>query len=145
MYTNSSSKLNQAITTITTDFGSYLAEHKVYLPNAVDSASAQSAGAWYSRKADLMNETMVYGTFHHAKPMNPVTASSVQYLYTVDKAQLALFRLNPAMVNLRYTYWLRDVVSSTYFACVHGHGTATRDGASGSGGVRPAFCVKGTA
>lgn len=88
-----------------------------------------------------MNEPMVYGCFIHAKP-----TSGVGHLYTIDKAQLALFRLNPAMVNLRYSYWLRDVVSSSDFADVANFGRAGNSGASYTGyGVRPAFPVKGTA
>ena len=141
MYTSSDSMLNAARNTISNDFGSYLASHKEYLPNAVDSSGAQSAGAWYSSTVELMNEPMVYGCFIRAKP-----TSGSGHLYTIDKSQLALFRLNPAMVNLRYNYWLRDVVSSTSFAYVNGGGTAAYDGASNASlGVRPAFAVKGTA
>lgn len=141
MYTNSSSTLNTARTTVATDFGNYLASHKLYLPNAVDSNGAQSAGGWIESTVELMNEPMVYGCFIHAKP-----TASVGHLNTCDKAQLALFRLNPAMVNLRYNYWLRDVVSSTNFARVYLFGHAGHDGASNSNhGVRVAFPVKGTA
>ena len=138
MYTDSSSVLNTAKTKIATDFGSFLATHRLYLPNTVDSTGAQSAGTWVDSTAELMNEPMVYGCFHHAKP-----TSSVGHLYTCDKAQLALFRLNPAMVNLRYYYWLRDVVSSAIFAGVNYYGGADYDGASASRGVRVAFPVKG--
>ena len=141
MYTSSDSMLNAARNTISNDFGSYLASHKEYLPNAVDSSGAQSAGAWYSSTVELMNEPMVYGCFIHAKP-----TSGVGHLYTIDKAQLALFRLNPAMVNLRYSYWLRDVVSSTLFAYVDDYGLAFNFSASSTGlCVRPVFPVKGTA
>ena len=138
MYTNSSSVLNTARTKISTDFGGYLASHKVYLPNAI-SNGAQSAGAWYNSTVELMNELMVYGNFIRCKDNGGV------YLYTIDKAQLALFRLNPAMVNLRYNYWLRDVSSATHFARVYSGGDANANAASSSCGVRPAFAVKGTA
>ena len=141
MYTSSDSMLNAARNTISNDFGSYLASHKEYLPNAVDSNGAQSAGAWYSSTVELMNEPMVFGCFIRAKP-----TSSVGHLYTIDKAQLALFRLNPVMVHPRYSYWLRDVVSSSEFAAVAGSGVANGYSASGAwAGVRPAFAVKGTA
>ena len=141
MYTSSDSMLNAARNTISNDFGSYLASHKEYLPNAVDSSGAQSAGAWYSSTVELMNEPMVFGCFIHAKP-----TSGVGHLYTIDKSQLALFRLNPAMVNLRYRYWLRDVISSSAFASVTDYGGASSNDASTSWiGVRPAFAVKGTA
>lgn len=138
MYTDSSSVLNTARSAISSAFGSYLATHREYLPNAVTDG-AQSAGAWIDSTVDLMNEPMVYGCFIRTK------ADSGSHLNTIDKAQLALFRLNPAMVNLRYSYWLRDVVSATTFALVTSYGFATNLSASGSRGVRPAFAVKGTA
>ncbi len=138
MYTDESSVLNVARSTIANDFGGYLATHREYLPNAVTSG-AQSAGAWFDSTVELMSEIMVYG--------HPVycAAYDSSYLDTIDKHQLALFKLNPAMINLRYNYWLRDVVSSTTFANVAGYGAATRTYASYSLGVRPAFAVKGSA
>ena len=134
MYTDANSVLNAARTAIATDFGGYLASHKLYLPNAVTDGK-ESAGAWYTSTVELMSEIMVYG----CKIRNPGN------FYTTEKSQLALFRLNPAMVNLRYNYWLRDVVSATRFAYVGGSGYANADGASYSCGVRPAFPIKGTA
>ena len=138
MYSDSSSVLNAARSKIAADFGGYLATHKEYLENAV-SDGAQTAGAWYNSTVELMNELMVYGCFVRCKDNGGV------YLYTIDKAQLALFRLNPAMVNLRYNYWLRDVLSATHFAYVNGNGIASGNATSNSNGVRPAFPVKGTA
>jgi len=137
MYTDESSVLNVARSTIATDFGGYLAEHREYLPNAVTS-DAQSAGAWFDSTVELMNEIMVYG--------HPIycAAYDSSYLDTIDKHQLALFKLNPAMINLRYNYWLRDVVASPVFALVGNVGGADANSASGSAGVRPAFAVKGT-
>jgi len=139
MYSSSSSALATARTKIANDFGGYLASHKEYFANAT-SSDAESAGAWYASTVDLMSEPMVYGSYIRTKAM-----SGLNYLYTIDKAQLALFRLNPAMVNLRYDYWLRNVASATAFAIVYASGRATDTGASGSLGVRPAFAVKGMA
>ena len=134
MYTDANSVLNAARTAIATDFGGYLASHKLYLPNAVTDGK-ESAGAWYTSTVELMSEIMVYG----CKIRNPGN------FYTTEKSQLALFRLNPAMVNLRYNYWLRDVVSATNFARVNYDGNAVSYNASVSLGVRPAFPIKGTA
>lgn len=134
MYTDANSVLNAARTAIATDFGGYLASHKLYLPNAVTDGK-ESAGAWYTSTVELMSEIMVYG----CKIRNPGN------FYTTEKSQLALFRLNPAMVNLRYNYWLRDVVSAAGFAAVVSNGLADYDYASASRGVRPAFPIKGTA
>ena len=134
MYTDANSVLNTARTAIATDFGGYLASHKLYLLNAVTDGK-ESAGAWYNSTVELMTEIMVYG----CKIRNPGN------FYTTEKSQLALFRLNPAMVNLRYNYWLRDVVSAAYFAQVNSFGNADASNASYSIGVRPAFAIKGTA
>ena len=134
MYTDANSVLNAARTAIATDFGGYLASHKLYLPNAVTDGK-ESAGAWYTSTVELMSEIMVYG----CKIRNPGN------FYTTEKSQLALFRLNPAMVNLRYNYWLRDVVSASRFAFVDAVGSAGGISASNSYGVRPAFPIKGTA
>ena len=138
MYSDSSSVLNAARSKIAADFGGYLATHKEYLENAV-SDGAQTAGAWYNSTVELMNELMVYGHHVYCRKSNGV------YLYTIDKAQLAMFKLNPALVNLRYSYWLRDVASAASFAAVGGNGDAGNGNTSNSGGVRPAFPVKGTA
>jgi hypothetical protein len=139
MYTSSSSVLGTARTKIATDFGGYLASHKEYFANAT-SSDAESEGAWYASTVDLMSEPMVYGSYIRTKAMPGLT-----YLNTIDKAQLALFRLNPAMVNLRYNYWLRNVASAASFATVHTYGAAHASYASTPLGVRPAFAVKGTA
>ncbi len=140
MYSDSSSVLNTARTTIADDFGGYLAQHRVYLANAVTDG-AESGGGWFDSTVELMNEWMVYGRPNYTKK----SPTGLNYLYTIDKAQLALFRLNPAMVNLRYTYWLRNVASAADFAAVSSGGFAHIYYASGSHGVRPAFAVKGTA
>ena len=138
MYTDASSVLNTARTKIASDFGGYLATHKEYLANAVND-NAQTAGAWFDSTVELMNELMVYGHYVYCRKSNGT------YLYTIDKAQLSLFKLNPALVNLRYSYWLRDISSATTFASVFYDGGAYKYGASYSFGVRPAFAVKGTA
>ena len=138
MYTDSSSVLNTARTKIATDFGGYLASHKEYLLNTTTNG-VQSAGAWYDSTVELMNEPMVYGCFIRVKTLDGT------HLPTIDKTQLALFRLNPAMGNLRYNYWLRDVTSSTDFAAYGSNCNAGKLNASSSLGVRPAFAVKGTA
>ena len=81
---------------------------------------------------------MVYGC-HIFSPAND--GSNIPNNYTTAKKQLALFRLNPQMVNTREYYWLRDVVSSYSFACVHSNGVADSTNAGGATGVRPYFCI----
>ena len=135
MYTTN---LEDARTTISTDFGDLLLTHENYFVNAVTSGYS-SAGAWYDSTVDLMNEIMVYGCYIRASMGN--NGSTVPTSTTVDKMQLALFRLAPTMVNIRSNYWLRDVVSSTIFACVSTGGLAYNNSASASYGVRPAFVI----
>ena len=61
--------------------------------------------------------------------------------YTVGKTQLALFTVVPKFIANRATFWLRDVVSSAYFALVSYYGRASSVGASSSCGVRPVFPI----
>lgn len=134
MYTTN---LEDAKTTIATDFGDLLLTHREYLTNAVTNGYP-SAGAWYDSTVELMNENMVYGSHIYA-PMG--NGSTIPNKYTIDKQQLALFQLSPRAVNNRSTYWLRDVVSSTYFALVDSSGFAAYHYASASLGVRPVFAI----
>lgn len=121
----------------------HILKHKELLTNAVTNGYA-SAGAWYESEIELMNENMVYGA-----PIftNITNGTAVPYNYTIDKSQLSLFRLRHDLTVARndagdrYWYWLRDVVSSSNFAGVTGNGNANGNGASDSGGVRPAFLI----
>lgn len=132
--------LEQAKTTIKEAFGeANILTHKEYLTNAVSNGKA-SAGAWYDSQVDLMNERMTYGNPVHTPANNGTT---IPTNYTVDKSQLPLFAFRPDLIANRITYWLRDVVSSAYFAYVNGDGLANYNSASYSGGVRPAFGIKG--
>ena len=65
----------------------------------------------------------------------------VPSIYTISKTQLALFQVCPRFICNRAWFWLRDVVSSVYFADVGGGGYAGYDGASYSSGVRPVFPI----
>ena len=67
--------------------------------------------------------------------------SNVPSNYRVEKSQLALFALEPSRICNRATYWLRDVVTASYFAGVNYNGDAYYNYASHSYGVRPAFCI----
>ena len=126
--------LEQAKATINSVFGTHVLTHRKYLCNAVTDGKA-SAGAWFDSSVDLMNEVMVYGTM--------VNSNGVHGLYNigVDKSQLPLFRLNPKMINIRQSYWLRDVASASAFALVSTSGTASYLHASDATGVRPAFSI----
>lgn len=132
-------------TVIRNDFeNAHILAHKNIFANAVTNGY-ESAGGWFESDIELMSETMVYGSNILKNITNNTT--NIPYNYTIDKSQLSLFRLKPeAIIALddagqRYWYWLRDVVSSSFFAYVYYHGNAGYGGASGSGGVRPAFLI----
>lgn len=136
MYTTN---LNQFRNTIKSDFGaSHVLNHREILTNAVTDGKA-SSWAWYDATIELMNECMVYG--HNA------WGSHHGFESGIDKSQLSLFRLRPDLTvavndsEKRQWYWLRDVISSSYFASVNFNGLANYTSASSTGGVRPAFLI----
>ena len=142
MYTTN---LENAKTTINTAFGAaHILEHKEYLANAVTEGT-ETGGAWVASKVELMNEIMVYGSniFHNCVNGTRWPGGN----YTIDKTQLALFRLDNTKIvafnssNQRAHWWLRDVVNSTNFAYVGAGGFAGNNNASNSYGVRPAFGI----
>ena len=144
MYTTN---LASAKSTIDTAFGSaHILSHRERLANAVTDG-VETGGAWVDSKVELMNEIMVYGSniFHNC--INGTRWPDGNY--TIDKTQLALFRLDNTKIvafynNNRASWWLRDVTSSTAFADVYAYGNAGSSGASYSFGVRPAFGIFGS-
>lgn len=136
MYTRN---LANAKTAINNAFGSgHILSHRQYLQNAVTNGYA-SAGSWYDSTVELMTEQNVYGCKVHGDCINGTIFPDS---YTVDKSQFPLFALDPTKVNIRNSYWLRDVASSESFCQVYATGDASIDSASVSYGVRPAFSIK---
>lgn len=134
MYTEN---LDQAKTLAASAFGDLILTHREYLTNAVTDGHA-SAGAWFDSTLDLPNEIMMYGCHVYAAMNN---GTVIPTNYTIGKTQLALFTVVPKLISNRATFWLRDVVSSAYFARVAVGGFTSYDGASGSQGVRPVFAI----
>lgn len=131
------SNLEQAKTTIKSAFSGHVLKHRIYLTNAVANGRA-SDGAWCDSEVDLMCEQMVYGS----GIFSPVSdGSNVPANYRVEKSQLPLFQHEPSRICNRETWWLRDVITASYFAHVHRAGSADYSSASHSIGVRPAFCI----
>lgn len=131
------SNLEQAKTTIKNAFSGHVLKHRIYLTNAVANGRA-SAGAWCDSEVDLMCEQMVYGS----GIFSPVSdGSNVPTNYRVEKSQLPLFQHEPSRICNRNNWWLRDVITASYFAYVGGDGDANYGSASNSRGVRPAFCI----
>lgn len=131
------SNLERAKTTIKSAFNGHVLKHRIYLTNAVANGRA-SGGAWCDSEVDLMCEQMVYGS----GIFSPVSdGSNVPANYRVEKSQLPLFQHEPSRICNRAAWWLRDVITASYFAYVGNDGTANYAGASYSLGVRPAFCI----
>lgn len=131
------SNLEQAKTTIKSAFSGHVLKHRIYLTNAVANGRA-SGGAWCDSEVDLMCEQMVYGS----DIFSPVSdGSNVPANYRVEKSQLPLFQHEPSRICNRNNWWLRDVITASYFASVDDNGDADYGSASNSFGVRPAFCI----
>lgn len=131
------SNLEQAKTTIKSAFSGHVLKHRIYLTNAVANGRA-SGGAWCDSEVDLMCEQMVYGS----GIFSPVSdGSNVPTNYRVEKSQLPLFQHEPSRICNRATWWLRDVITASFFADVDYYGPAYSAHASNSIGVRPAFCI----
>lgn len=134
MYTEG---LEQAKTTIKAAFSGHVLSKRIYLSNATANGKA-SAGAWCDSEVDLMCEHMVYGN----GVFSPVSdGTTVPNNYRVEKSQLPLFQHEPSRICNRASWWLRDVISASFFAYVGGYGDAGSTAASSSFGVRPAFCI----
>lgn len=134
MYTEG---LSQAKTTIKAAFSGHVLSKRIYLSNAVSNGRA-SAGAWCDSEVDLMCEHMVYGN----GVFSPVSdGTTIPNNYRVEKSQLPLFQHEPSRICNKATWWLRDVVSASYFALVSSGGLADCYTAGSSRGVRPAFAI----
>lgn len=132
------SNLANAKTIVNAAFQGSVLTHREYLCNAVANGRP-SGGAWFDSSIELPNESMMYGHPHFSPTSD---GSTVPAIYTISKTQLALFMVCPRfIVNRSYNQWLRDVVSSAYFAYVDNGGNTNYSGASNSGGVRPVFPV----
>ena len=125
--------LNNARTIAQNAFGSHLANHRIILPNSVDT-SGPNSWSWYdSDGVELPNEVQIYGTRIWGSALKGWDAGT-------QKQQFPLLALAPQFVNIRQNYWLQDVSSysvSSYFAFVNGAGLANNAPASSYFGVRP--------
>lgn len=129
------SNLAQAKTTIKAAFGSaHVLTKRELLTNAVN-GNTPSGWAWFDSDVELMNEVQAYGSVawgaHDGNGYNVASGDG----------QFPLFMFDRTKLHNREDYWLRDVASATYFSYVASRGSADDNYASGSIGVRPAFCI----
>lgn len=127
-----------AKTIVNAAFQGSVLTHREHLCNAVANGK-QSGGAWFDSSIELPSEIMMYGHIHFG---NASDGNTIPNIYTPSKTQLALFMVCPRFITDRsHVQWLRDVVSSAYFALVGGYGNTNCNAASSSYGVRPVFPV----
>lgn len=129
------SNLAQAKTTIKAAFGStHVLTKRELLTNAVN-GNTPSGWAWFDSDVELMNEVQAYGSVawgaHDGNGYNVASGDG----------QFPLFMFDRTKLHNREDYWLRDVASAASFSLVGDYGRAHDTGASGSFGVRPAFCI----
>ena len=129
------SNLAQAKTTIKATFGSaHVLTKRELLTNAVN-GNTPSGWAWFDSDVELMNEVQAYGSVawgaHDGNGYNVASGDG----------QFPLFMFDRTKLHNREDYWLRDVASAAAFSLVSLRGDASGNGASGSLGVRPAFCI----
>lgn len=129
------SNLAQAKTTIKAAFGSaHVLTKRELLVNAVN-GNTPSGWAWFDSDVELMNEVQAYGSVawgaHDGNGYNVASGDG----------QFPLFMFDRTKLHNREDYWLRDVASATHFSNVNAYGLAINSYASGSYGVRPAFCI----
>lgn len=125
--------LYNALLTFQSVFGDALLTHREYLSNTV-SSGRESSGTWYDSIIELPSEIMIYGTS---------IRTSMPRIATSSKTQLALTATSPMFINIKATYWVRDVVNATIFAFVNHNGSANTYDASYSAGVRPVAAIGG--
>ena len=129
-------------------FGNHIITYRNWLTNAMDETKTSAGGTagggasngceWVNRQIDLMNEMSVTGG-------SSMTSSAFDL--GIDHSQYALFQLKPEFISsyagARFSYWLRDIYSSTGFASIS---YATRGFAGDwhsdfSRSVRPYFLI----
>lgn len=116
-------------------FGSaHIASHRELLCNAVTSGKP-SGWAWADCDIELPSEANIYG--HNA--WSGYTDGGSGYNIGTQWGQFRLFALAPyTAINRSHNYWLRDVVSASWFAFVGDIGHAAIYGASNPWvGLRP--------
>ena len=132
------SGLNSAKTTIANAFGSaHILTIRQLFQNSV-TGDYENGHAWYDASVFLMNEINVYGGYVFKSFLH---GTGWAYMYSIDNSQYPVFAFDKKMIHTRQDYWLRDVAGSSHFCYVNDDGHCSYRGASGSGGVRPAFNI----
>ena len=130
------SNLEQAKTTIKSAFNGHVLKHRIRLTDEVENGRT-SDDVWCDSEVDLMCEQMVYGS----GIFSPVSDGTLTRGDLVEKSQLPLFQHEPSRIWNDSYWWLRDVITDYYCACISYGGTASLEPITDSNGVRPYFCI----
>lgn len=137
MYTTN---LATARSKINTAFSGHVLTHKFTLSDGVENGKVTHS-VIVDQDVVLMNERNVYGQTIMSSECNDGSADP--QWRTFDRTQFALFALAPEFIQKTIYYWLRDVVSTVFFATVSQGGESSRNTAGSNDDVRPAFSIKG--
>lgn len=131
------SGLDRAITIIKSAFGNHVLSHSVHVTNSVSNGKA-IGGVWENREIDLMNTSMVLGSW----AICPTSDGNAIAAYnTNEKSQLPIFAHYISFAAIGESYWLKDIVSAERFAIIGNYGSISSSYASNSMWVRPSFCI----
>lgn len=118
--------------------GNHLLSHRTWLTTTVNESTPSMAGAgltgaasaatWSSADLCLMNENQCFGS--------SMLAGS-WFDGGIDNEKFAIFNFIEPMGSDRYAFWLRTIVSATYFACDTARGSVTPNNANAMSKVRP--------
>lgn len=138
MYT---ANIATARTKVNNAFPGHVFSHHFYLSNKVANGKVTESTI-VNQDVVLMSERNVYGqTIMSTECANGVDKPG---WLTFDRTQFPLFMLAPEFIQKeRASYWLRDVVTASYFAFVGADGSSYCGISYPSPRVRPAFSIKG--
>ena len=122
---------------LTAYFGSHILSHRELISNATSNGKA-SGWEWAYVTVGIPTEINIYGS----SVWGASEIAGTGYNIGVNKTVFPLAVVEPSLITNRENWWLRDVVSASYFASVGGGGSAGRGDASGAwGGVRPYILI----
>ncbi len=136
-----STYLSQCLSKVQAAFGSgNILSHKELISNAISSGEA-SGWEWVSTQIEIPSEVQIYGSSIWGS--STITTGGTGCNIGTAYPMFPLFAVAPQYaINRSQSYWLRDVVSASYFAYVDYLGTAHVTVASHAWlGVRPFFLL----
>lgn len=131
--------ISKARNAINAAFENMVLTHQEFFAD-ITSAGRTLAAHVYEATVELMNEYEVYG--HAAYTVTNRGGGYYSDSVTeFGKTQFALFRMAPRFINIRKSYWTRDLVDTNKWAIVGGFGAPASEVGSVTLAVRPYFLL----